>query len=85
MGCTSGSFFRAWRADFYPRLTASAHDNTVCNRLVNEQARVGLLLAGPGVIATLTFAPLVIALFYNTRFGLPWKSCAGYVSERRSR
>ena len=56
-------------ADFYPRLTSSAGDNTACNRLVNEQARVGLLLAGPGVIATLTFAPLVIALFYSAKFG----------------
>jgi PST family polysaccharide transporter len=36
--------------------------------LVNEQAQVGLLLAGPGVIATLTFAPLVIALFYSAKF-----------------
>jgi antigen flippase len=56
-------------ADFYPRLTASAKDNKACNRLVNEQAQVGLLLAGPGVIATLTFAPLVIALFYSAKFG----------------
>jgi PST family polysaccharide transporter len=56
-------------ADFYPRLTASAKDNTICNRLVNEQAQVGLLLAGPGVIATLTFAPLVIDLFYSAKFG----------------
>jgi PST family polysaccharide transporter len=36
--------------------------------LVNEQAQIGLLLAGPGVIATLTFAPLVIALFYTATF-----------------
>jgi PST family polysaccharide transporter len=35
---------------------------------VNEQAHVSLLLAGPGVIATLTFAPLVIALFYTSQF-----------------
>ena len=27
------------------------------------------MLAGPGAIATLTFAPLVIALFYSSRFG----------------
>ena len=27
-----------------------------------------LLLAGPGVLATLTFAPLVLAMFYSTRF-----------------
>lgn len=60
---------QAMGADFYPRLTASAKDNIACNRLVNEQARVSLLLAGPGVIATLTFAPLVIALFYSANFG----------------
>ena len=67
-GLYVGFILQAMAADFYPRLTASANDNTECNRLVNEQARVGLLLAGPGVIATLTFAPLVIALFYSTKF-----------------
>jgi PST family polysaccharide transporter len=36
---------------------------------VNEQAQVGILLAGPGVLASLTFAPLVIAVFYSTKFG----------------
>jgi antigen flippase len=60
---------QAMGADFYPRLTASAEDNIACNRMVNEQAEVGLLLAGPGVIATLTLAPLVIALFYTAKFG----------------
>jgi PST family polysaccharide transporter len=50
-------------------LTANAQDNTACNRLVNEQTQVGLLLAGPGVIATLTLAPVVIALFYSVKFG----------------
>lgn len=29
---------------------------------------MGLLLAGPGVLATLTFAPLVISPFYSARF-----------------
>jgi O-antigen/teichoic acid export membrane protein len=60
---------QAMGADFYPRLTASVHDKPECNRLVNEQTLVGLLLAGPGVLATLTFAPLVIALFYTAKFG----------------
>jgi PST family polysaccharide transporter len=64
-----GFILQAMGADFYPRLTASADDNAACNRLVNEQAQVGLLLAGPGVIASLTLAPLVIALFYSTKFG----------------
>src|SRR5450631_164282 len=60
---------QAMGADFYPRLSAVSGNNEECNRLVNEQALVGLLLAGPGVIATLTFAPLVIALFYSAKFG----------------
>jgi PST family polysaccharide transporter len=68
-GLYVGFILQAMGADFYPRLTASATDNAACNRMVNEQARVGLLLAGPGVIATLTFAPLVIALFYSAKFG----------------
>lgn len=68
-GLYVGIILQAMGADFYPRLTASANDHATCNRLVNEQARVGLLLAGPGVIATLTFAPLVIAVFYSTKFG----------------
>ncbi|HEY3932938.1 MAG TPA: O-antigen translocase [Verrucomicrobiae bacterium] len=60
---------QAMGADFYPRLTAIANDNPECNRLVNEQAEVGLLMACPGIIATLTFAPLVIELFYSSKFG----------------
>ena len=68
-GLYVGFILQAMGADFYPRLTASANDNIACNRLVNEQAQVGLLLAGPGVIATLTFAPLVIGLLYTVKFG----------------
>jgi O-antigen/teichoic acid export membrane protein len=68
-GLYVGFILQSMGADFYPRLTAVAKDNTACNRTVNEQAHISLLLAGPGVIATLTFAPLVIALFYSTKFG----------------
>lgn len=67
-GLYVGVILQAMGADFYPRLSAIAQDNVQCNRLVNEQALVGLLLAGPGVIATLTFAPFVIALFYSAKF-----------------
>jgi enterobacterial common antigen flippase len=63
-----GFITQAMGADFYPRLTAVAGDHKECNRLVNEQVEVGLLLAAPGVIATLTFAPLVIWLFYSSAF-----------------
>ena len=68
-GLYVGFILQAMGADFYPRLTASASDDPTCNRLVNEQAQVGLLLAGPGVIASLSLAPLVIAMLYSAKFG----------------
>lgn len=68
-GLYVGFVLQAMVADFYPRLTAVAKDNSECNRMVNEQAQISLLLSGPGVLATLTFTPLVIALFYSAKFG----------------
>lgn len=63
-----GFILQSMGADFYPRLSAIASNNEECNRLVNEQAQISLLLAGPGVMGTLTFAPLAIALFYSSEF-----------------
>lgn len=67
-GLYVGFILQAMGSDFYPRLTAVASKHPECNRLVNEQAEISLLLMGPGVIGTLTFAPLVIAVFYTSKF-----------------
>jgi antigen flippase len=67
-GLYIGFIIQAMGTDFYPRLTAVANRPEDCNRLVNEQAEVGLLMAGPGIMGTLTFAPLVIAIFYRADF-----------------
>jgi PST family polysaccharide transporter len=67
-GLYVGFILQAMGADFYPRLTASHSDNDACNRLVNEQTRVGLLLAGPGVIATITYASFIMAMLYSHKF-----------------
>ena len=84
-GLYVGFILQAMGADFYPRLTASISNHRECNRLVNEQTLVGLLIAGPGVLATLTFAPLVITLFYSAKFVAAVESCAGYAWERSCR
>lgn len=63
-----GFVLQAMGTDFYPRLTAVAGDPDACNQLVNEQAQISMLLAGPGLLATLTFAPLLITLFYSSEF-----------------
>jgi PST family polysaccharide transporter len=67
-GLYVGFILQAMGADFYPRLTGVAKDNRECNRMVNEQAMISLLLAGPGVLATLTFAAMVVHLFYSAKF-----------------
>ncbi|MCO6049112.1 O-antigen translocase [Mesorhizobium sp. RP14(2022)] len=67
-GLYAGFILQAMGTDFYPRLTAAAHDNEECNRLVNEQAHVSMLLAGPGLLGTLTLAPLIMLLFYSPSF-----------------
>ena len=63
-----GFVLTAMGTDFYPRLTAAASDHVTLNRMVNEQAEVSLLLAAPGIVATLALAPMVIALFYSGSF-----------------
>jgi antigen flippase len=54
--------------DFYPRLTAVGQDNALSASLMNKQMEVGLLLAAPGILATMTLAPLVITVFYSPKF-----------------
>lgn len=54
--------------DFYPRLTAAAQDDTACNQIVNAQVEIGLILSAPGLLAMLTFAPMIIQIFYSSTF-----------------
>jgi PST family polysaccharide transporter len=63
-----GFLLQAMGADFYPRLVSAVDEDDKCNRLVNEQATVSLLLAAPGVVVTLTFAPVVVVALYSPDF-----------------
>ncbi len=63
-----GIVLSAMGADFAPRLTAAINDHPVMNRLVNEQTEMGLLIAVPGVLATITLAPWVLMVFYSSEF-----------------
>jgi enterobacterial common antigen flippase len=67
-GMYVGIVLQAMGTDFYPRLVGVINDPAHANRIVNEQTQVSLLLAGPGVIATLVFATPVVTLFYSTDF-----------------
>ena len=67
-GMFIGFVLSAMGADYYPRLTGVADDRIAVNRLVNEQTEIGLLLAVPGLLATLSLAPWIIRIFYTDAF-----------------
>jgi len=56
-----------WK-DFYPRASSVANDHSTLNRLVNEQIEISLLLAVPGLFATIILAPWLVRLFYSKSF-----------------
>lgn len=67
-GILVGFVLSAMGADYYPRLTAVAGDNSTVHRMVNEQTQISILLALPGLAAMMIFAPIVIQLFYAANF-----------------
>ena len=69
--------------DFYPRLVGAASDDVQCNRLVNEQAHISLLLALPGVLATLTFPHSSSGCSTAPRSRARSRSCVGSASAWR--
>lgn len=58
----------AMGADFYPQLTAASNRHEEMRSLVNYQTEIGLLLAVPGLLATLVLAPWIITVFYTGAF-----------------
>ncbi|MCX6966247.1 MAG: O-antigen translocase [Verrucomicrobia bacterium] len=63
-----GVVINAMGADFYPRLTSVSSNHPAVNRLVNQQAEMGVLMALPGVLVTLLLAPWVMRIFYSGEF-----------------
>lgn len=63
-----GIVLAAMATDFYPRLTQAIDDRAAANRLVEEQAEVSVLIAGPIMILMLAIAPLVITVLYSGEF-----------------
>jgi len=60
----------AMAADYLPALSAVAADNSRIRELANQQTEIGLLLALPGLLATVALAPWLIQLFYSAEFAL---------------
>lgn len=76
-GIFAGFILTAMGMDFYPRLTAASSDNATVIRMVNEQIEIGVILALPGLYATVVFSEWIIQLCFSTAFApaaglLPW-------------
>lgn len=76
-GLFAGFILSSMSSDFYPRLSAHIHDHPTAVRIVNHQTEIGILLAIPGLMATLAFSPTLVVLFYSSEFQpgsalLPW-------------
>lgn len=63
-----GVVLSALGTDYLPRLSAVINDPDQANRVINEQSEVGLLLAGPLLLAMLGLAPWVIDSLYSKDF-----------------
>ncbi|MCP9932295.1 O-antigen translocase [Cyanobium sp. Candia 9D4] len=67
-GLYVGFVLNALCMDFYPRLVGIINDHRACNATVNEQTIMSFIMAAPGILATITLAPLIIYLFYSAKF-----------------
>ena len=67
-GMFAGFVLKAMGTDFYPRLVAVIDDRRTAAREINHQTEIGILLALPGLLATLVFAKWVVWLLYSSAF-----------------
>ena len=63
-----GMVFSAMLTDYYPRLSAIAHDNRLCNQTINQQANIALLIIAPIVIVFLVFIHLAVIILLSNKF-----------------
>lgn len=63
-----GLVFTSMGTDYYPRLSAVAHDNKKCKEVINQQAEIALLILGPIIAAFIIFIHWIIILLYSNKF-----------------
>lgn len=68
-----GFVLGAMSTDYFPRLSGCLQDEKTARRLVNEQAEVALVLAGPVILALMAVAPWVVTLLYSDEFSMAAK------------
>lgn len=64
----AGMVFVAMEADYYPRLSAIGDDVDKCNRTVNQQLQICLMLMGPLLGFFMLAMPIVVYLLYSPAY-----------------
>lgn len=64
----AGMVFSAMETDYFPRLSAVNTDIAATNETVNKQMEVSLLIAAPMLVALIIFLPVLIPLFFSSKF-----------------
>ncbi|MFN3873608.1 MAG: O-antigen translocase [Ignavibacterium sp.] len=63
-----GLIFGAMGTDYYPRLSAVAHDNIKSREVINQQAEIALLILGPLLMVFLTCINWIVIFLYSSKF-----------------
>lgn len=63
-----GLIFNAMSTDYYPRLSAVAHDDKLCKQTINQQAEIAILILSPILIVFFVFIKWLIILLYSNQF-----------------
>ena len=63
-----GMIFAAMGTDYYPRLSAIAHDNQKARQLINQQAEIAIMILAPVLAIFLVFISWVVIIFFSNQF-----------------
>lgn len=63
-----GLVFTAMSTDYFPRLSAVAHNNADARKLINQQAEIAVLILAPIIIAFIVFISWIIFILYSDKF-----------------
>ena len=63
-----GLVFTAMGTDYYPKLSAVAHDNKLCKNAINQQSEIAILILAPILIIFLVFINWFVILLYSKQF-----------------
>lgn len=64
----AGMVFSAMDTDYFPRLSAIAHDHRAVSNTANRQIEISLLLVSPMLTALIVFLPILLPLLYSKCF-----------------